>query len=71
MPDVSWCIKGGSRGYVTTRPLEWWIGKYEIVVRICSSHKTETVVAYNQNIVVIKILILFFDISTRFILFLH
>ena len=29
MPDVSWCIKGGSRGYVTTRPLEWWIGKYE------------------------------------------
>ena len=29
MPDVSWCIKGGSRCYVTTRPLEWWIGKYE------------------------------------------
>ena len=29
MLDVSWCIKGGSRGYVTTRPLEWWIGKYE------------------------------------------
>ena len=29
MPDVSWCIKGGSRGYVTTRPLEWPIGKKE------------------------------------------
>jgi hypothetical protein len=27
MPDGSWCIKGGARGYVTTRPLEWWIGK--------------------------------------------
>ncbi len=22
-----WCKKGGSRGYVTTRPLNWWIGK--------------------------------------------
>ena len=29
VPDVSWCIKGGSRGYVTTRPLEWPIGKKE------------------------------------------
>lgn len=29
MPDVSWCEKGGKRGYVTTRPLEWWIGKKE------------------------------------------
>lgn len=29
MPDVSWCKKGGARGYVTTRPLIWWIGKKE------------------------------------------
>lgn len=29
MPDVSWCEKGGARGYVTTRPLRWWIGKKE------------------------------------------
>lgn len=29
MTDVSWCIKGGARGYVTTRPLHWWIGKKE------------------------------------------
>lgn len=29
MADVSWCKKGGTRGYVTTRPLEWWIGKKE------------------------------------------
>ena len=27
MPDTSWCKKGGARGYVTTRPLDWWIGK--------------------------------------------
>jgi hypothetical protein len=27
VPDISWCIKGGSRGYVTARPLEWRIGK--------------------------------------------
>ena len=26
-PDISWCRKGGSRGYVTTRNLDWWIGK--------------------------------------------
>lgn len=26
-PDNSWCRPGGSRGYVTTQPLEWWIGK--------------------------------------------
>jgi len=25
--DTSWCKKGGSRGYVTTRRVEWWIGK--------------------------------------------
>lgn len=23
MPDVSWCIKGGARGYVTTRAMSW------------------------------------------------
>jgi hypothetical protein len=26
-PDASWCRKGGARGYVTTAPVEWWIGK--------------------------------------------
>lgn len=25
--DALWCVKGGARGYVTTRPLDWWIGK--------------------------------------------
>lgn len=25
MPD--WCIRGGSRGWVTTRPLSWSLGK--------------------------------------------
>ncbi|MBK5933697.1 uncharacterized protein DUF1353 [Rhodovulum imhoffii] len=29
LPDVSWCRKGGARGYVTTQPIEWWIGKKE------------------------------------------
>lgn len=29
MPGVLWYAKGGARGYVTTRPLEWWIGKKE------------------------------------------
>lgn len=24
---TGWCKQGGSRGYVTTRSLEWWIGK--------------------------------------------
>lgn len=23
MPDTSWCIKGSSRGYVTTRTMSW------------------------------------------------
>ena len=23
MPDVSWCEKGGARGYVATRPMAW------------------------------------------------
>ena len=27
VPDTSWCTKGGARGYVTTRRLDWWIGK--------------------------------------------
>ena len=27
MPDTSWCRKGGSRGYVTTRPVVWPIGR--------------------------------------------
>jgi hypothetical protein len=27
IPDTSWCRKGGPRGYVTTEPIEWWIGK--------------------------------------------
>ncbi len=27
MPNAPWHRKGGARGYVTTRPLEWWIGK--------------------------------------------
>lgn len=22
-PDISWCHKGGTRGYVTTRPVSW------------------------------------------------
>lgn len=26
-PDISWCKKGGSRGYVTTQKVDWWIGK--------------------------------------------
>jgi hypothetical protein len=26
-PETSWCCKGGARGYVTTAPVEWWIGK--------------------------------------------
>lgn len=29
MPDTSWCIAGGARGYVTVAPLEWDIGKRE------------------------------------------
>jgi hypothetical protein len=27
MQVTSWCIKGGARGYVTTRTVDWWIGK--------------------------------------------
>ncbi len=27
MPDVSWCKKGGVRGYVVVHPLTWWVGK--------------------------------------------
>ena len=27
MPDLDWCRKGGSRGYVTTRPVVWPIGR--------------------------------------------
>lgn len=27
LPDISWCKKGGSRGWVTTRPVIWRIGK--------------------------------------------
>jgi hypothetical protein len=27
MTEAAWCKKGGERGYVTTLPLEWWIGK--------------------------------------------
>lgn len=27
LPDTSWCAKGGSRGYVVTHDLHWWIGK--------------------------------------------
>lgn len=27
MPDLSWCMKGGSRGYVVTSPITWQIGK--------------------------------------------
>jgi hypothetical protein len=26
-PDISWCLKGGARGYVVTRALSWDIGK--------------------------------------------
>lgn len=26
-PDTTWFSLGGSRGYVTTRPIDWWIGK--------------------------------------------
>lgn len=29
LPNVSWCRKGGKRGYVTVQPIEWWIGKKE------------------------------------------
>ncbi|UWQ34011.1 DUF1353 domain-containing protein [Leisingera sp. M527] len=27
LPDTSWAEKGGSRDYITTRPLSWDIGK--------------------------------------------
>lgn len=27
MPDVSWCRKGGSRGYVLVAPIVWHLGK--------------------------------------------
>ena len=27
LPDNSWCKEGGSRDYITTRPLHWKIGK--------------------------------------------
>ena len=27
MTDRNWCTKGGARGYITTRPVWWWIGK--------------------------------------------
>lgn len=27
MPDVSWCKRGGSRGYVAARAVKWQIGK--------------------------------------------
>ncbi len=27
MSETSWCTKGGARGYITTRPVWWWIGK--------------------------------------------
>ncbi|SMX29155.1 hypothetical protein TRP8649_03288 [Pelagimonas phthalicica] len=27
MPDLSWCKKGGARGYVTAQPVPWQIGK--------------------------------------------
>ena len=26
LPDVSWCVKGGSREYVVVRSFGWWIG---------------------------------------------
>lgn len=26
-PDTSWAVKAGSRGYVTVRAFDWWIGK--------------------------------------------
>lgn len=37
-PDNSWCKKGGPRGYITTRPLPWKIGRkdseWEFVVPV-------------------------------------
>lgn len=27
MADMSWCKRGGSRDYVITQPICWWIGK--------------------------------------------
>lgn len=26
-PDISWCEKGGSRGWITVKPMTWDIGK--------------------------------------------
>ncbi len=44
MPDTSWCKKGGSRGYVTTRPVHWnlmWKGS-PFVLKIPAGREFES-----------------------------